>query len=354
MPSIGELRRRALESLSRPSYSLADEKILMLNNNANLFGPNPAVKETAESFDFSRLWAYPSENSDALRLRLASEFDVSPTEIIVGNGSDELLDIVCKSFINPGDVFCQPTPTFRMYKFYAQANFASIEEKVLNDDFSLRTDDIIMARAKLVALCQPNNPTANLLDPGDLRRILAESEGITILDEAYSDFCDSDMLADVMGSERGIDIRTFSKAHGLAGLRAGFAVSRKEIVDELRRVRTPFGLNSFTEAVAVAALDNKGWAMEKVREMKAERERLSGEMQALGFQVYPSDCNFLLCRSPVSSHKLVTALEERGVAIRDFGSYPLLENHVRVTVGPRALMDRYLEVLRPLVDEVST
>ncbi len=354
MPSIGELRRRALESLSRPSYSLADEKILMLNNNANLFGPNPAVKETAESFDFSRLWAYPSENSDALRLRLASEFDVSPTEIIVGNGSDELLDIVCKSFINPGDVFCQPTPTFRMYKFYAQANFASIEEKVLNDDFSLRTDDIIMARAKLVALCQPNNPTANLLDPGDLRRILAESEGITILDEAYSDFCDSDMLADVMGSERGIDIRTFSKAHGLAGLRAGFAVSRKEIVDELRRVRTPFGLNSFTEAVAVAALDNKGWAMEKVREMKAERERLSGEMQALGFRVYPSDCNFLLCRSPVSSHKLVTALEERGVAIRDFGSYPLLENHVRVTVGPRALMDRYLEVLRPLVDEVST
>ncbi|MCJ2532370.1 MAG: histidinol-phosphate transaminase [Candidatus Thermoplasmatota archaeon] len=354
MPSIGELRRRALESLSRPSYSLVDENIMVLNNNANLFGINPAVKEVAESFDFSKLWAYPSENSDALRLRLASEFDVSPTEIIVGNGSDELLDIVCKSFINPGDVFCQPTPTFRMYKFYAQVNFASVDEKELNDDFSLRTDEIIVARAKLVALCQPNNPTANLFDPRDVRRILSESEGITILDEAYSDFCDSDMLADVMKSERGIDIRTFSKAYGLAGLRAGFAISRKEIVDELRRVRTPFGLNSFTEAVAIAALDSKGWVTEKIQEMKVERERLSKQMQSLGFQVYPSDCNFLLCRSPVSSAKLVGALEARGVAIRDFGSYPLLENHVRVTVGPRAFMDRFLEILRPLMAEVST
>lgn len=353
MPSIGELRRRALESLSRPSYSTTNEKMLSLSNNANLFGPNPVVNEVAESFDFSRLWAYPSENSDALRLRLASEFDASPNEVIVGNGSDELLDIVCKSFINPGDVFCQPTPTFRMYKFYAQANFASIDEKMLNDDFSLRTEDIIMARAKLVALCQPNNPTGNLWNPRDLKRILSESEGITIVDEAYSDFCDSDMLADVIKSEGGIDIRTFSKAYGLAGLRVGFAVSRKEIVDELRRVRTPFGLNSFTEAVATAALDSKGWVMDKVKEMKVERERLSRQMQSLGFRVYPSDCNFLLCGSPVSSEKLVRALESRGVAIRDFGSYPLLEDHVRVTIGPRALMDRFLEVLGSSMAEVS-
>ena len=354
MPSIGELRRRTLESLSRPSYSLASKKMLLLNDNANLFGANPAAIEAAESFDFSRLWAYPSENSDALRQRLASEFGASPTEIIVGNGSDELLDIVCKSFVNPGDVFCQPAPTFSMYKFYAQANFASIDEKLLNDDFSLRTDDILMVQAKLIALCQPNNPTANLLEPRDVRRILSESEGITILDEAYSDFCDSDMLADVMASERGIDIRTFSKAYGIAGLRAGFAISREEIIDELRRVRTPFGLNSFTEAVAIAALDNKGWVRDKVQEMKVERERMSKQMRLLGFRVYPSECNFLLCGSPVRSDELVGALRGRGVAIRDCGTFPLLKDHVRVTVGPRALMDRYLEILRPLMAEVLT
>ncbi len=353
MPSIGELRRRALESLSRPSYSLASDKMLLLNDNSNLFGANPAAMEVAESFDFSRLWAYPSENSDILRQRLALEFDASPTEVIVGNGSDELLDIVCKSFINPGDVFCQPAPTFSMYKFYAQVNFASVNEKVSNDDFSLRTDDILKERAKLVALCQPNNPTANLLEPRDVRRILSESEGITILDEAYTDFCDSDMLADVMAAERGIDIRTFSKAYGIAGLRAGFAISREEIIDELRQVRTPFGLNSFTEAVAVAALDRKEWAREKVQEMKVERERLSKRLQSLGFQVYPSECNFLLCSSPMRSDELVGALRERRVSIRDCGAYPLLENHVRVTIGPRALMDRFLEILGPLMAEVS-
>ena len=354
MPSIGELRRTALESLSRPSYSLASDGMLLLNDNANLFGVNPAAIDAAQRFDFSRLWAYPSENSDALRTRLASEFEVSPREIIVGNGSDELLDIVCKTFVNPGDVFCQPAPTFSMYKFYAKANFATVKEILLREDFSLPVDALLSERAKLVALCQPNNPTANIMDPSSIRRVLAESEGISILDEAYADFCDSDMLRDVLSCERAIDIRTFSKAYGIAGLRAGFAISREEVVDEVRRVRTPFGLNSFTEFVAIAALDNREWVDAKVREMKVQREYLAKMMTPLGFGPYPSECNFLLCKSPVNSETLVRTLREKGVAIRDCGAYPLLRDHVRVTIGPRPMMDRFLEVLQPVLDEVSS
>jgi histidinol-phosphate aminotransferase len=354
MPSVGELRRRALESLSRPSYSLAGRDMLLLNDNANLFGTNPAAVEVAENFDFTRLWAYPSENSDALRQRLAAEFDVSPAEVIVGNGSDELLDIVCKTFINPGDVFCQPAPTFSMYKFYAKVNFASVIEKALNDDFSLPTDDILSQRAKLVALCQPNNPTANLFGETDVTRIISESDGITLLDEAYSDFCDSDMLGRVMACERGIDIRTFSKADGVAGLRAGFAIAREETIDELRRVRTPFGLNSFTEAVAIAALDQKSWVKERVAEMKAERESLARRLSTLGLKVYPSECNFLLCSCQFGSERLVGRLRERGVAIRDCGAYPLLKDHVRVTIGPKQAMDRFVETLGPIIEEMAT
>jgi histidinol-phosphate aminotransferase len=351
MPSIGELRRTALESLSRPSYSLASREMLLLNDNANLFGVNPAAVETARTFDFARLWAYPSENSDDLRQRIASEFGVSKNEILVGNGSDELLDIVCKSFINPGDVFCQPAPTFSMYKFYAKVNFAAIKEKVLGEGFTLPVDEILGEKAKLVALCQPNNPTSNLLDPGDVRRIMSESNGITILDEAYSDFCESDMLRDVMSSTGAVDIRTFSKAYGIAGLRAGFAISREEVIDEMRRVRTPFGLNSFTEAVAISALDSKGWVKEKVREMKTEREYLARRLEPFGFKVYPSECNFLLCRSPMNSASLVGKLRERGVAIRDCGTYPLLADHVRVTIGPRQMMDKFIDILGAFLAE---
>ncbi|HIH01168.1 TPA: histidinol-phosphate aminotransferase family protein [Thermoplasmata archaeon] len=353
MPSIGELRRTALESLSRPSYSLASSDMLLLNDNANLFGVNPAAVDAAEKFDFSRLWAYPSENSDALRTRLASEFEVSPREIIVGNGSDELLDIVCKTFINPGDVFCQPAPTFSMYKFYAKANFAVVKEIVLRDDFTLPVDELLEQRAKLTALCQPNNPTANLLDADSVGRVLAESEGLTILDEAYSDFCDSNMMREVMSCERAIDIRTFSKAYGIAGLRAGFAVSREEVVDEMRRVRTPFGLNTFTESVAIAALDNGEWVRAQVQEMKVQREYLAKMIEPLGFGVYPSECNFLLCKSPISSETLVRAMRKNGVAIRDCGAYPLLRDHVRVTIGPRPMMEKFLEVLRLVLNEVS-
>lgn len=351
MTSAGELRRRTLERLTRPSYSLADKEMLLLNDNANLFGANPAVAEVAESFDFARLWAYPSENSDDLRERLASEHGVDRDEVIVGNGSDELLDIVCKTFFNPGDLMCQPTPTFSMYKFYATVNMADVKEKTLGADFALPVDEILEENAKLVALCQPNNPTANLFDGRAVARVLSESNGIVLMDEAYGDFCGSNLLGKVVECERGVDVRTFSKAYGIAGLRAGYSIARKELVDEMRRVRTPFGLNSFTEAVAVAALDHRGWVDEKVQEMREERKRLAGRLQASGFTVHPSECNFLLCKSPIAGQKLVEALRKEGVVIRDCGSYPLLKDHVRVTIGPRPLMDRFLDVLEPTLSK---
>lgn len=349
MTSVGELRRRALAGLTRPSYSLARPDMLLLNDNANLFGTNPAVQEVAESFDFSRLWAYPSENSDSLRARIASEFSVSQDEVIVGNGSDEILDIASKCFLNPGDVFCEPSPTFSMYKFYARVHLAEIVEKRLRRDFSLDVDAVLEARPKLVSICQPNNPTANLFDVREVRRLLEWAPGIVMLDEAYADFCGSNMIKDVMSSENGIDLRTFSKAYGVAGLRVGFAISRKEITDELRQVRTPFGLNSFSEAVAAKALDHKDWIDGMVGKMKSEREFLGKKLQSLGFLVYPSNCNFLLCRAPVDGPALVSALRGEGVAIRDCNSYPLLENHVRITIGPRAMIDRLLDRVEHLL-----
>ncbi len=349
MTSIGELRRTALATLARPSYSIANKDMILLNDNANLFGVNPAVFEVAEKFDFSRLWAYPSENSDALRERLAIAYKVSPEEVIVGNGSDELLDMTSKCFLNPGDTFCSPSPTFGMYKFYAKLNFASISEKVLNKDFSMDLESLLKERAKIYSICQPNNPTANLFDSADLRRLLKEAYGIVLVDEAYGDFCGSNHLPDVMSAENGIDIRTFSKAFGLAGLRAGFAISRKEIIDELRRVRTPFGLNSFTESVAIAALDDQKWVREKIEEMKSERSWLAPRLQQLGFKTYPSECNFLLCKAPSDGPSLVSSLRARGVATRDCNSYPLLENHMRITIGPRPMLEKLLTELERLV-----
>lgn len=347
MTSIGALRRRTLEELTRPSYSLARKDMVLLNDNANLFGANPAVQEVAEEFDFARLWAYPSENSDALRARIAAEYDVQPEEVIVGNGSDEILDIATKCFINPGDVLCTPAPTFSMYKFYGRLHLARVSEKVLGPGFSLDPDAILGEQAKMIAICQPNNPTAVLFRPNAVRRILAEAPGVVMLDEAYSDFCGSNMLPDVMASERALDIRTMSKAYGLAGLRVGFGIARREIIDELRSFRTPFGLNSFAEAVAIRALDNRAWVEETISRMKAERAYLASRLAARGFLVYPSDCNFLLCKVPpsVNGPALVSALRERGVAIRDCNSYPLLENHVRITVAPREMLDVLLERL---------
>lgn len=342
MTSIGELRRRTLDTLARQTYSLAGKDLTLLNDNANLFGVNPAVEEVAKSFDFSRLWAYPSENSDALRERISSEHGVSPDEVIVGNGSDELLDITMKSFINPGELFVSPAPTFGMYKFYARVNLATVKEKLLEEDYSIDANEILSENAKLTAICQPNNPTANLFDFNEVSKILSGSNGMVLVDEAYGDFCGSNMLKTVLACEHGIDTRTFSKAYGLAGLRAGFAIARSEIIDELRRVRTPFGLNSFTEAVAIRAIDNKKWVNAAVSKMQIEREYLSNRMTALGFSVKPSVCNFVIGKSTMDGPTLVAALKDRGVAVRDCSSFPMLKDYIRVTVGPREMMDKFL------------
>ena len=353
MTTIGELRRKTIEALTRPSYSISGKDIVLLNDNANLFGVNPAVLEMAESFDFARLWAYPSESSDALRERIASEYGVASEEVIAGNGSDEILDISSKCFINPGDVVCSPTPTFSMYKFYGRLHLAKICEKRLAKDFSLDAESLLQENAKIIAICQPNNPTAALFDAKAVRRILREAYGLVLIDEAYADFCGSNMLTDVMEGEHAIDVRTFSKAYGMAGLRVGFAISRKEVVDELRSVRTPFGLNSFAEAAAIKALDNRSWVDEAIAKMKAERSRLAPKLVSLGFKVYPSDCNFLLCKAPVDGPALVSALRGEGVAIRDCNSYPLLESHVRITIGPRPMLEVLLEKLEHLLSERS-
>jgi histidinol-phosphate aminotransferase len=349
MTSVGELRRRTYQELTRPSYSISRTDMLLLNDNANLFGVNPAVEEVLAKFDFGRLWAYPSESSENLRSALASEFGIAPEEVIVGNGSDEILDITSKSFINPGDLFSSPAPTFSMYKFYATMSLAKVRESVLRPDFSLNAEDLLSSASKLVAICQPNNPTANLFDAGEIRKVLSSNTGVTVLDEAYADFVGTSMLKDVMNSDTGIDIRTFSKGYGIAGLRAGFACSRAEVIDELRRVRTPFGLNSFSEAVAIAALDQKEWVRRTISQMKDERAFLSSRLEGMGFKVYPSCCNFLLCDPPVQGPQLVAALKAKGVAIRDCDSLPLLKNHVRITIAPRPMLESFLERLEPIV-----
>jgi len=352
LSSVGELKRRTLEKLTKPSYSLARMDMVLLNDNANLFGVNPAVQEVAETFDFGRLWAYPSESSELLRDRIASEFGISPDEVIVGNGSDEILDIASKSFLNPGDVFCSPTPTFSVYKFYANLHLAKPVEKILKRDFSLVADSFLEEEPKMVSVCQPNNPTANLFEPTEIVKLLERCPGVVLLDEAYGDYAGSDMLKEVMNSERGIDLRTFSKAMGIAGLRIGYAMARKELIDDLREFRTPFGLNSFSEAVAVKALDHRGWVKEVLARVKAEGAYLRTKLGALGFKVYPSCCNFLLCKCPVAGPALVSALRSEGVAVRDCNSYSLLENHIRITIGPRPMLDRMLDRLERLLEAV--
>jgi histidinol-phosphate aminotransferase len=236
-----------------------------------------------------------------------------------------------------------------MYRFYARVNLATVVEKPLGPGFSLDAAAILSERAKLTALCQPNNPTGNLFDRREVARVLSESEGVVLLDEAYGDFCGSDMLSEALSAPCAVDTRTLSKAYGMAGLRAGFAVARRDVVDELRRVRTPFGLNSFTEAVAVRALDNRRWVDEKVAEMRVERDYLGSRMRALGFSTYPSECNYITAKCPGKGPPFVAALRGRGVAVRDCSSFPMLEDHIRVTVGPRWMMDKFVAEAEALI-----
>ncbi len=319
-----------------------------LSDNTNLFGGSPAALRALHELPAEMVTRYPPVFADELKEELAKLVGVKPENITTGCGSDDVIDSAVRAFCEPGDVVAYAAPTFSMVPLFIEMNGARPQLVPLAPGFQLDVDALVRAGARATYVCNPNNPTGNALKPADIERLASEMEGLLLLDEAYAEFSDSNMSAWAAQSDRVISLRTLSKAHGLAGLRIGYAVGPATLIREIEKSRGPYKITAPAFAAALAVLrEDEAWVRDVVKQVKENRARLFTSLQAAGMRVWPSEANFLLVQvpEPWTSASFAAALRDHGVSVRAFPAVQEASDCVRVSVGPWPMMERFLDAV---------
>jgi histidinol-phosphate aminotransferase len=286
-----------------------------------------------------------------LKEKISSIISIPVERIFLGNGSDEAIDLLIRIFCEPGaERIIVIDPSYGMYKVCADINNVAVDFVSLNEDFSLDAERLLAAvrgETKMVFLCSPNNPSANLLDEAEIVRILSEFKGMVVLDEAYIDFCGTEGLVPLQAKHRNLVIlRTLSKAWGLAGIRLGMALADQVVIKYMNMVKYPYNVNYLTQIKALEMLGTAGSREMWVKKILAERIKLEGQLEEIGYvqKIFPSDANFLLVRveDPDGIYKF---LNERGVIVRNRSSLKHCEGCIRITVGTPDENNRLIEVM---------
>ncbi|MEX2236582.1 MAG: histidinol-phosphate transaminase [Dehalococcoidia bacterium] len=323
--------------------------ISKLDSNENPYGPAPLVrKRLAEA----ALHRYPDMEQRAVRGALADYIGVRPENIVGGNGSDELIDLLTRLVCEPGDRMIIATPTFAMYGIYARQHGVTVDAVPRRgDDWKLDLAAIsatVIEQTRVIILATPNNPTGNAIGPAELDQLLALGP-LVVLDEAYAEFA-SPQYAPLAAERPNLAVlRTFSKWAGLAGVRAGYLVAHESLAARVMQMKSPFNMSLPAQIAVVASIEERGWLEANVRRIVEERERLMAELSAFPLmKVWPSEGNFVLCRlKGMSGQAARDALRERGVFTRYFDREPL-KDCLRITAGLPEDTDRLLVAIKEL------
>ena len=326
-------------------------ELTRLSANESPLGPSPRVVEALRA-EAARVHLYPDGGAGALRDALGRRLGISPGQIVVGNGADELIALVALAAFDPGDEIVMPSPSFEPYTTGAILAGARVVASPLAG-YETDLDDIarrVTPRTKAIILCSPHNPATTIVRRGPLEALLealGDDPPLVVLDEAYRDFCDDPELPDgvelLARFPRLLVLRTFSKIAALAGLRVGYAVGGVDSIDRLNRVRAPYNVNRLGQVAALAALDDPEHWERTRRVVLEERAFLARELRRRGFTFPPSQANFFLVKVPGA-----TAVRERllraGLVVRD-GAGVGFPDHLRIAIGARPVNERLLQAL---------
>lgn len=341
---------KPISELAR-EMAIDEASIVKLASNENPLGIGPKARAalTVAIDDLSR---YPDGNGFALKAKIASRFGVVQNQIVLGNGSNDILELVARTFLCPGDSAVYSQYSFAVYPLAVQAVGAQgIEVRASEYGHDLPAMlAAIRPDTKLVFIANPNNPTGTLVRPGDLVEFMeaCPAKVLVVLDEAYTEYLPAEKRPDSLGLLRRfpnlIVSRTLSKAYGLAGLRIGFALCSPQVAELVNRVRQPFNVNSLAQAAAVAALDDLDFLRETVRINREGMQQITAALSELGLSYIPSYGNFVTfhCGNGAALNRF---LLERGVIIRPLASYGLPDS-LRVSIGLPAENARFIDVLR--------
>jgi histidinol-phosphate aminotransferase len=339
--------RRSLEEVG--AYEPVEQEGLNLSDNANLFEPNPAIERGLDAIEPEEVRDYPSGYGDALRERIAELHGTAADRVVTANGSSDLLDLLVRAFADPGDRVAYHPPSFSMIPIWTRCNAAETLPVPLGDGFGLDVEAFAEAEAPIGVVCRPNNPTGNAFALEEVEQVAEAFAGLLVVDEAYVRFAEVPDAAHLADRDDVVVTRSLSKDAGLAGLRFGYGLADPDIVATLRKVRGPFRVPRTTEAIALEALDDLAHVERVAKTVQTERERVRERVRELGLTAFPTQANFVLVEAPWPGARVADALAERGVLVRALGS-DALEACFRVTVGPRATNDRFLDALEDLID----
>ncbi len=349
--------REAVSTL--PSYHppLAGRDGLRLDFNENTVGCSPRVLERLQTLGPEDLARYPER--EPVEAMVAKFLDITPSELLLTNGVDEAIHLLCETYLEPGDEALIVVPTYSMYRIYMMAAGAQVVSIPAGKDFTFPVDEVrkrITRRTRMIAIANPNNPTGSVVEAEQLLEIArAAPDAAILVDEAYFEFYGKTMLPRHREVPNLFVARTFSKAYGLAGLRVGVLVGDPEQMRAVRRVSSPYNVNAVALACLPAALADQNYIQQYVSQVKQSRARLEHALEASGIRFWRSEANFVLMR--VGSTELASAFVEqmrrRGILVRDRSADHGCEGCVRITLGPREHADRLLVALQETLEELG-
>lgn len=321
-------------------------QIVKLNGNENPYGPSSKVMEALSNLDQAHI--YPDPMQIAMRKAIADYAQVGVDNIVVGNGSDEIIDLLFRILISHGDAVIDCTPTFGMYRFTAKVCGGHTVSVPRTADFSIDTERVlneVTSSTKAIVIASPNNPTGNSVTEDEVRSLLT-SGLFVILDEAYYEFSGKSFASEVGAHPNLIVLRTMSKWAGLAGLRVGYGIMNGDLAKILLKVKPPYNVNQAAEAALLASLEDVQALQERVNLLIGERNVMSLQLGKInGVQPWPSEANFILCQlEPGTGLKTYKGLAEQGVFVRYF-SDPRLTDFIRVSVGKPEDTARLIDAL---------
>ncbi|MDX1630190.1 MAG: histidinol-phosphate transaminase [Fulvivirga sp.] len=315
-------------------------------------GTNAILLDANENPFESEVNRYPDPYQRRLKEKISEIKKVPPSQIFLGNGSDEAIDLILRIFCEPGvDNIVSIDPSYGMYQVAADIHNINVIKAPLKSDFSLQADEVIKcadSHTKIIMLCSPNNPSGNLLESAKIEQIISQFHGIVVLDEAYIDFAQAESFIHRLDKYPNlIVLQTFSKAWGMAGVRLGLAYASEEIIRLFNKVKPPYNINQLTQDFVFKKLNQLEVFEAELKEVVKERDRLSQALDQLEIteHVYPSDSNFLLVRFR-QAERIFNNLYEQKIILRDRSRVRYGKDCLRITVGTRHENDKLLEALK--------
>jgi histidinol-phosphate aminotransferase len=308
--------------------------VIKLNTNENPYAPSPEVFRSLQTLDPEWLRRYPDPTAIAFRQAASEVLDIPLDWITVGNGSDELINLIVRAFVEPGATVVYPIPSYVLYRTVAQIQAAQPVEIVYDEDFNFPLQAILDAQGAVTFIASPNSPIGNVVSSDDLETLADNLRGLLIIDEAYVDFTHANALSLLQIHPNVILLRTLSKGYSLAGLRLGFAIAHPTLIQALNKIKDSYAVDAIATIAGAAAIRDQTHKNQNVEKVLRSRATLYQNLESLGFRVWPSEGNFLLVQppQPETAVALQQTLKIQGILVRHF-NLPGVADKLRITIG---------------------